>query len=697
MSGRFVIEDELAKLPRQPGVYIMHNVHDEIIYVGKAVSLRNRVRQYFQSTRNKSPKIVRMVSEIDRFEYIVTDSELEALVLESNLIKENRPKYNTMLKDDKTYPYIQVTLGEAYPRILLARGMKKDSSKYYGPYPTAGAVHDTIELLTRLYRIRSCARRLPETQGKGRPCLNYHIGRCGAPCQGWVSEEEYRANVMRAVRFLDGDTGEEIRRLTEKMQEASADMRFEDAAGYRDLIESIRIIGERQKITSADGDDRDVIAVAVDTAKEDNSSMGRTEAVAQVFFVRGGRLIGREHFFLTSEDEEPGQILSSFISQYYAGTPFIPKELMIEREIPDRELLEEWLSNRRGSRVAIRVPRRGMKEKLVEMAAENAANTLSRDRERLQREEMRTTGAVREIRELLGVPCADRMEAFDISNISGFESVGSMVVFDRGKPKRTDYRKFRIRTVTGPNDYASMEEVLTRRFLRARDGSAGFSVLPDVLLMDGGKGQVHVAEKVLADLGLEIPVAGMVKDDFHRTRGIWYHGRELPIDPASEGFKLVTRIQDEAHRFAIEYHRLLRSKGQVRSVLDDIGGIGDKRRKALLRSFGSLEAIRDASLEELAASPSMNRRAAEQVRWFFHPDEKPDAGEVAETAETAETADAAETAETAESVRDAEAAEATGAAETAEDAGTAEDGSADRGDTQRLQPEESGPKGGQFP
>ena len=626
MSDQFIIEEELKKLPASPGVYLMHNAADEIIYVGKAVSLRNRVRQYFQSNRNKSSKVLKMVSQIDRFEYIVTDSELEALVLESNLIKEHRPKYNTMLKDDKTYPYIRVTLGEEYPRILLARGMKKDRSKYYGPYPTAGAVHDTIDLLTKLYHIRDCTRRLPENIGKERPCLNYHIGQCDAPCQGWISSYAYRENVMKAVSFLDGNTKAEIEELTGKMTAASEDMRFEEAAGYRDLIESIRIISERQKITSGDGDDRDIIAVAADTAKEENSSLSRTEAVAQVFFVRDGKLIGREHFFLTAEDtEDTSQILSSFISQYYAGTPFIPKELMIEREIPDLALLEEWLSRRRGSKVSIRVPKRGMKEKLVEMAKENARNTLVRDRERMQREEMRTVGAVREIRDLLGISSAERMEAYDISNISGFESVGSMIVYDRGKPKRTDYRKFKIRSVEGPNDYASMEEVLTRRFKRAEEGSAGFTVLPDLILMDGGKGQVHVAEKVLQDMNLRIPVAGMVKDDFHRTRGIWFRERELPVDTGSEGFKLITRIQDEAHRFAIEYHRLLRSKGQVRSLLDDIEGVGEKRRKALLRSFGSLEAIRDASLEELANAPSMNRKAAEAVWSHFHKETEPGA------------------------------------------------------------------------
>lgn len=625
MSSNFNIEEELKKLPAQPGVYIMHDASDEIIYVGKAVSLRNRVRQYFQSTKNKSPKVIRMASQVDHFEYIVTDSELEALVLESNLIKEHRPKYNTMLKDDKSYPYIKVTWGEKFPRIMMARQMKKDTSRYWGPFPTAGAVRDTIELLRKIFHIRSCSKRLPEMQGKDRPCLYYHIGQCYAPCQGYISSEEYRKNVQKAMDFLNGNTKDVTDELTEKMQKASEEMRFEEAANYRDLLESIHLISERQKITATkDEEDRDVIALAVDDLKHGNGSLNRTEAVIQVFFVRGGKMIGREHFFLTADNsDDKGEMLQSFISQYYAGTPFVPKELMLEQEIPDHQLMEEWMSKRRGSKVTIRVPQRGMKEKLVQMARENAEMVLSRDRERLEREEIRTTGAVHEIENLLKIRNIHRMEAYDISNISGVDSVGSMVVFENGKPKRTDYRKFRIKTVQGPNDYASMEEVLTRRFQRAKEGSEGFNVLPDLVLMDGGRGQVNIAERVLHKLDLdEVPVAGMVKDDYHRTRGLYYKNVEMPIDRTSEGFHLITRIQDEAHRFAIEYHRQLRSKGQVHSVLDDIEGIGPTRRKALLRSFRSLEAIRDASLDELEHAPSMNRTAAEKVWEYFHKKEK---------------------------------------------------------------------------
>ena len=621
----FNIDEELKKLPAKPGVYIMHDQHDTIIYVGKAVVLKNRVRQYFQKGYKRSPKIEHMVSQIERFEYIVTDSELEALVLESNLIKEHRPKYNTMLKDDKAYPYIRVTVQEDFPRVMVARSRKKDGARYFGPYTNATAVRDIIELLRKLYSIRSCSRVLPRDIGKDRPCLYHHIGQCGAPCQGYISKEQYRENVQKLINFLKGRVEDEIAELTEKMMKASEDMRFEEAARYRDLIESIKELREKQKITGTDGDDRDIIAIAMDhpSAASDPELGFVRNAVIQVFFVRGGKLIGREHFFLTADDtDDPREVVRAFISQYYASTPMIPKELMLETDIPDRELLEQWLTSRRGSKVTIRIPQKGLKEKLVEMAKENADIVLSRDRERLRREEMRTLGAVREIRDLLDIPCADRMESYDISNISGADSVGSMIVYEKGKPKRSDYRKFRIKWVEGPNDYASMEEVLTRRYTRAKEGDPSFARLPDVILMDGGKGQVHAAEHVLHELGFNIPVAGMVKDDFHRTRGLYFHDRELPIKRDSEGFKLLTRVQDEVHRFAIEYHRLLRSKGQVHSVLDDIEGIGPARRKALLRTFKTTEAIRDASVEELLHAPSMNEAAAENVYRFFHPDRR---------------------------------------------------------------------------
>ena len=624
----FNIEEELKKLPGRPGVYIMHDAHDDIIYVGKAISLKNRVRQYFQSSRGKSAKILQMVERIRRFEYIVTDSELEALVLECNLIKEHRPKYNTMLKDDKTYPFIKVTLGEDYPRVLFSRTMKKDKSRYFGPYTSATAVKDTIDLVKKLYKIRSCSKNLPRDIGKERPCLYYQIGQCNAPCQGTFTKEEYRKSVADAVDFLNGNHGSVLRELEEKMNQASEDMEFEKAIEYRDLMRSIRQVSQRQKITSGDGEDKDVLALALEDADD---TVSAADAVVQVFFIRGGKMIGREHFYLrVAPQDTKAIILNSFIKQYYAGTPFVPRELMIETEIEDHELVETWLTQKRGQKVTVRVPKKGTKEKLVEMARENAEIVLRQDRDRIRREEGRTIGAVHEIEKLIGIERTMRMEAYDISNISGFESVGSMIVYEKGKPKRSDYRKFKIKSVQGPNDYASMEEVLTRRFTHGLEERkeldakktgyemGSFSRFPDLILMDGGRGQVNIALGVLEKLGIDIPVCGMVKDDFHRTRGLYYNNVEVPIDTHSEGFKLITRIQDEAHRFAIEYHRSLRSKGQVHSILDDIEGIGPMRRKALMRTFKSLEALRDASLEQLAGAESMNARSAQQVYDFFH-------------------------------------------------------------------------------
>lgn len=605
----FNIEEELKKLPSKPGVYIMHDEKDAIIYVGKAISLKNRVRQYFQSSRNKGVKIEQMVTQIARFEYIITDSELEALVLECNLIKEHRPKYNTMLKDDKSYPFIKVTLGEDFPRVLFARRMKKDTSKYYGPYTSAGAVKDTIELIRKLYHVRTCSRRLPKDIGKERPCLYYHIKQCPAPCQGYISKEEYQKGIKKVIDFLNGNFKGIIKELEEKMLNASEELRFEDALEYRNLMNSVKQIGERQKITQSDGEDKDVIALALDGQ----------DAVVQVFFIREGRLIGRDHFYLQiGEGDDKSTVLSSFLKQFYAGTPFIPRELMVQEEIEDQGVIEEWLSKTKGQRVYIRIPKKGTKEKLVELAARNAALVLGQDREKLKREEGRTIGALKEIARWLEMPDLNRIEAFDISNISGFESVGSMIVYEKGKPKRSDYRKFKIKWVKGANDYASMEEVLTRRFIRAQEEDQGFTRLPDLIMMDGGRGQVNIANKVLDNLNISIPVCGMVKDDNHRTRGLYYNNVEIPINKNSEGFKLITRIQDEAHRFAIEYHRLLRSKGQVHSILDDIPGIGPTRRKALMKAFRSLDAIKEASVEELQQLPAMNEKSARQVYEFFH-------------------------------------------------------------------------------
>ena len=594
----------------------MHGEKDEIIYVGKAISLKNRVRQYFQSSRNKGAKIEQMVTHITRFEYIITDSELESLVLECNLIKEHRPKYNTMLKDDKSYPFIKVTVNEPYPRVLFARRMKKDKARYFGPYTSGSAVKDVIELVRKLYQVRSCNRTLPRDTGKDRPCLYYHMKQCDAPCQGYISQEEYRKNISKVVRFLNGDFKATIDELTEKMQKASEEMRYEDAMESRDLIRSIQKIGERQKITGYGREDRDIIAVAMDESED----LRDQDAVVQVFFIRDGKLIGRDHFYLrVAKGDTKAQVLSSFLKQFYAGTPFIPSEIMLQSEIEDADIIEEWLTARRKQKVHIRVPKKGTKEKLVELALENARMVLSKDREQIRREEGRTIGAVHEVEDWLGLKGVVRMEAYDISNISGFESVGSMVVYEKGRPKRSDYRKFKIKWVQGPNDYASMEEVLTRRFTHESNGEFdSFARLPDLILMDGGRGQVNIALKVLDKLGISIPVCGMVKDDHHRTRGLYYDNVEIPVDTSSEGFRLITRIQDEAHRFAIEYHRSLRSKGQVHSVLDDIPGIGDARRKALLRKFKSVENIRDASEEELAQTESMNTGSARQVYEFFH-------------------------------------------------------------------------------
>lgn len=606
----FDVEEELKKLPAKPGVYLMHDEDDTIIYVGKAISLRNRVRSYFRESTNKSPKIEKMVERIARFEYIVTDSELEALVLENNLIKEHNPRYNTMLKDDKTYPYIKVTVGEPFSRILFSRQMKKDKSRYFGPYTSAAAVKDTIDLMNKLYQLRTCRKKLPEDIGKDRPCLNYHIKQCTAPCQGCVSQTEYREQVDRALEFLNGNYQPIMKELKGKMEEAAEALDFEEAIRYRELLTSVQKVAQKQKITDSSGEDKDILALARD----------ESDAVVQVFFIRSGRLIGREHFYMTRVSEETeDQILLSFIKQFYAGTPFIPRELVLQYEIEEQELIEKWLTERKGSRVYLRVPKIGTKEKLVELAAKNAQLVLSQDRERIKREEGRTIGAVREIAGMLGLEHIRRMEAFDISNISGFENVGSMVVYEKGKPKRSDYRKFKIKTVSGPDDYACMKEVLTRRFRHGMEGGEfdSFTIFPDLLLMDGGKGQVNIAREVLRELRLDIPVCGMVKDDNHRTRGLYFHNEELPIDRHSEGFKLITRIQDEAHRFAIEYHRSLRSKTQVRSVLDEIPGIGPARRKALMRHFSSIDEVKAADLETLQGVPQMNEAAAKAVYHFF--------------------------------------------------------------------------------
>lgn len=621
----FDFQEELKKLPHCPGVYIMHDANDNIIYVGKAINLHNRVRSYFRKNIGRGPQIDKMVTLIARFEYIVTDSELEALVLENNLIKEHSPKYNTMLKDDKTYPYIKVTVSEDYPRVLFCRQMKKDRSRYFGPYTSAGAVKDTIELINKLFCLRTCNRNLSKEVGGERACLNYHIGQCLAPCQGKITREEYQEQVKGALAFLNGNYQDTLKELEQKMQRASENLDFEEAIRYRDLYNSVKQIASKQKMEESDGEDKDIIALACDDR----------DAVVQVFFVRGGKLIGREHFYMAHVSETPKkQILLDFVKQFYAGTPFIPRELILQEEIEDIQVIEQWLTERKGSRVYIRIPKIGAKEKLVELAAKNAMLVLSQDKERIRREEGRTIGAVKEIASLLGLEEVNRMEAFDISNISGFANVGSMVVFEKGKPKKSDYRKFKIKTVSGPDDYACMKEVLTRRFTHGMEERkilddkelenefGSFTKFPDLLMMDGGRGQVNIALQVLEELRLNIPVCGMVKDDNHNTRGLYFNNKEIDIDRRSEGFKLITRIQDEAHRFAIEYHRSLRSKAQVKSVLDEIPGVGPMRRKALMKHFTSIEEIKQAEFETLLEAEGMNRAAAQSVYDFFHNQDK---------------------------------------------------------------------------
>lgn len=617
----FDLQDELKKLPDLPGVYIMHDKSDAIIYIGKAVSLRKRVRQYFQPSHNEGIKKKQMVEHIARFEYIITDSELEALVLECNLIKEHTPKYNTMLRDDKTYPYIRVTMGEDFPRVLFARQRSKDKSKYFGPYTSAGAVKDTIDLINKIYQLRTCNRNLPKDIGLERACLNYHIHQCDGPCQGYISKESYAEKIKSVLEFLNGNYSPVIGELEAKMNQASMDMEFEKAIEYRELLSSVKQIAQKQKMTNTDDEDKDIIAMAADDV----------DAVVQVFFIRGGKLIGRDHFHVrVGTDETKNDIMSTFMKQFYSGTPFIPKEILLQEAIEECNLVEEWLGKKRGAKVIIHTPQKGKKNKLVELAARNAQMVLDQDKEKIKREEGRTIGAVKEIESLLGLKGLNRMEAFDISNINGFETVGSMVVYEKGKPKRSDYRKFKLRTVSGPDDYASMHEVLTRRFRHGMEEQkelvendlpeevGSFTRFPDIIMMDGGRGQVNICLQVLAELGLDIPVCGMVKDDNHRTRGLYFNNIEIPIDRHGEGFKLITRIQDEAHRFAIEYHRSLRSKSQVKSVLDDIPGIGPTRRKALMKAFQSLENIRNASVEELGQTDGMNQKSAEAVYLFFH-------------------------------------------------------------------------------
>ena len=611
----FDIEEELKKLPQKPGVYLMKNEKEEIIYVGKAVNLKNRVRQYFQSSKNQLPKVQAMVQHIKEFEYIITDSELEALLLECNLIKKHRPFYNVLLKDDKAYPYIKIT-NEAFPRILMTRKMQKDKAKYFGPITDAFAVKETIDTIHKLWPIRKCKRNLPKDIGKERPCLHYHIGQCSAPCDGKISQQQYQKMIEQAEQFIHGKHEQIIKKMEKEMYQASENMEFEKAAALRDKILSVKSIAQKQKMANTGLGDCDVAAFV----------RAHDEGLAQMFFIRGGKMTGREQYRLHSvENRTRSEVMTEFIKQFYSGTAFVPKEILLQEEIVPEEkaLLEQFLAEKRGSKVLFTVPKKGEKQKLVDLAWKNAMISFEQFGERLKREEQRTIGAMKEIQDVLGLPDKlERVEAYDISNTQGFESVGAMVVFENGKAKHSDYRKFKIKTVVGPNDFASMQEVITRRFQHGvkerMEGKEGnFSRMPDLILMDGGVIQVHAAQEVLSSFGMDIPVCGMIKDEKHRTRGIIFQEKEILIPPHSEGFKLLTRIQDEVHRFAIEYHRKLREEKAFHSVLDDIANIGKVRKKALLQKFGTIEAIAKAEVEELLTVPQMTIQAAEEVYQFF--------------------------------------------------------------------------------
>lgn len=609
----FNIEEELKKLPDYPGVYQMKNAFGEIIYVGKAKNLKKRVRQYFQS-KNHIPKILAMIKSISEFEYIITDNEVEALILEANYIKKYRPKYNTLLRDDKQYPFIKISFHEKYPRIYKVREVKKDGAKYFGPYPSAYAVNEIIDIIGNLYKLRKCSLKLDGTKKCQRPCMYYHINRCTAPCMGNVDIKEYKQEVNRAVAFLTG--GEDIiKLLNEKMIKASESMDYEEAAKYRDQIKAIEVISEKQKVVQATIIDQDIIG----------SAIGVEEACIQIFFIRNGKIIGNEHFLLTNiENETREEIISSFLTQFYTGTVYVPKEIYIETEIEDMEILEKLLSEKRGNKVSLKVPVKGEKSMLIKMTKKNALETLEKGSQRIKKnidESMKAVEGLKELLSLVEVPA--RIEAYDISNIQGVESVGSMVVFENGIASKSNYRRFKIKTVQGPNDYKSMEEVLERRINRGLgDDKLGFNKMPDLILIDGGKGQTNIAEGVINNFGLNIPVCGMIKDDKHTTRGLVYQNNEIELSKTNIVYQLIYRIQEEAHRFAIDYHRNLRDKTLFKSELDNIENIGEKRKINLLKKFGSVESIKTKSVDELLEVSGMNIRAAESVHNYFKKNEK---------------------------------------------------------------------------
>lgn len=617
----FIIAEELKKLPAMPGVYLMHGAMDEVIYVGKAKVLKNRVKQYFQKSTKKSVKIQQMVAQIQRFEYIVVDSEIEALVLESNLIKEYKPRYNTLLKDDKAYPYIRLSIEEPYPRLFASRSKKIKSSKYYGPYASMERVNEVIELLRKTMHIRNCNKVFSEANPLPRPCIYYDMGQCLGPCVLEQTKEEYRASIPKITEFLSGKTESTVKELEEKMITASENLEFEKAMEYRDLIQAIHSLQNQQKITALDGEDRDIIGLRRD----------HSDCIVQIFFVRDGKIIGRDHQFLRIDEEQSdGEILASFLQQFYNGTPFIPREIHLPVELPDQKVLEEWLSYLKNKKVYILVPKQGDKEKLVELAGKNAGILMLRYVEKYRLEEKKRKEALEELKQACHLKkLPQRIESYDISNTSGALTVGSMVVYMEGKEKPNEYRKFRIQSIVGQDDYGAMKEMLSRRFSHGlreqeenrREGKEDqlgrFSQFPDLILMDGGKGQVGICVAVLESLGISIPVCGMIKDDHHRTRALLVDNQEYPLSERSECFKLLTRIQDEVHRFAISYHRSLRGKEQIHSLLEDIPGIGPVRRKALMRKFRNLEGIAAAGLEDLLSCPGMDEKSSRAVLQFF--------------------------------------------------------------------------------
>jgi len=601
--------DRLADFPDKPGVYIMKDKRNKIIYVGKAVSLKNRVKSYFQSQKNLPIKVVSMVSNVEDIEYIVTDSEVEALILECNLIKFHKPKYNILLRDDKQYPYIRISLYEPFPRIEIVRTVKRDGARYFGPYADVGAMREAIDVIKKIFPIRSCKKDLSQVLLDERPCLNYHIKRCMAPCQGWVREDEYNEMINNIILFLEGKRETLVKQLKERMHEAAENLDFERAAVLRNQILALEKVLEKQRVVSTDMIDQDIIAMA----------RGSGNVCIQVFYVREGKLISREPFTLNDTDDiDRREILTSFVKQFYNNSNFIPKEIILDEDIDDIDIIEEWLSRKKGSKVSVIIPKRGKKKELAQMVAENAIAYMEQMESKEDREKLRNKQALEELKEHLGLETLPyRIEGFDISNTQGTESVASMVVFEGAQPKKEDYRKFKIRTVEGPNDFESMREVIFRRFKRALSGDEKFQKLPDLLLIDGGKGQLKYARDALRELGLShIPTIGLAKEFEH----IFVEGQEDPIvlPENSEALYLVQRVRDEAHRFALSFHTSLRSKRNLRSVLDDIPGIGKARRLALLKALGGLEGIRKASIEELAAVPGMNKKAAEAVYEHFH-------------------------------------------------------------------------------